>query len=110
MHNVSESCQLNLHAGTPKPNVTLADQSVDSLSINWFVPSDSTAFVANYTVYWSRFNLGIHTETFLFNVTQHSVHELLSNTPYNVTVKASGPLGSQNSTTYQFFTPPKGTA
>ena len=50
----------------------------------------------------------IYTETFLDNVTQDSVSELLSNTLYNVTVEATGPLGSQNSTSQHFFTTPKG--
>lgn len=93
--------------GTSQPNVTLSSRSLSSLSITWSVPS--TDYITRFTVYWSGLSLEIYPAIFMGNnSTRHSVHNLVSNTPYNVTVEAIGPLGSLNSTREQFFTPPKG--
>ena len=94
-------------AGTPIPKVTLARSSLDSLFIRWSVSSTKHLNVTSYTVYWS----GHSAETYESNSADYSsytIKGLPSNSPYNVSVEASDPLGRQNSTNQLYFTSPTG--
>ena len=96
------------YAVTPQPDVSLITSSLNSLSISWSVSSLDD--VTGYVVFWSEMSaVAGNSMDVGVNINQHIIPNLLSNTAFNVTVQANGPLGSTNSTnTVPFYTLPKG--
>ena len=88
---------------TPKPSVRLESSTLTTIFISWLVTSPE--LVDSYTVYWSGPSRERDNSTVR---TRYTIGGLISNTPYNVTVEASGPAGKSISMTHQYFTSPKG--
>ena len=87
-----------------QPTVSLANSTLQSLSISWSVTSQQD--VTNYTVFWWKESAEI-SKSGALDDTKFVIEDLLSNTAYNVVVLASGPLRNVNSTSKVFYTMPE---
>ena len=89
---------------TSQPTVSLANSTLQSLSISWSVMSPQD--VTNYKVFWWKESAEI-SKSVALDDTKFVIEGLLSNTAYHVEVLASGPRGNVNSTSVSYTAPNK---
>ena len=101
-------CTLCLHSSaTTRPEVKLTKSTLHSLSVTW--TGSSAADVTSFTVSWSEVPSGVRgSHTLGRGSLQFTIHDLVSNTGYTITVEAAGPLGKMNSSAVSFYTAPRG--